>query len=187
MVKTVPQDGVDAVQVSLDEAHIVFFFRFVALAFFTCGFSLRAPRRFQCATERSFETLLGAFLVEFVVSCVSLPWSPSLNGTSTKTPSAPFFRVPYFVSTPAALDLLQSRGILVFGADLWAADWENIEGDRASRDHPKGNHSAARSAGAEDGSYDARVPALPARSGLLDRTLGTGCCPRPKHADGAPH
>lgn len=43
-----------------------------------------------------------------------------------KTPSAPFFRFPYFDSTPAALDLLESRGILVFGADLWAADWENM-------------------------------------------------------------
>lgn len=93
---------------------------------FTFGFSLWAPRRFQCATQRSFETLLGVFLVEFVVSCVSLPWSPSLNGTSTKTPSGPCFRVPYFDSTPAALDLLQSRGILVFGDDLWAADWENM-------------------------------------------------------------
>lgn len=50
----------------------------------------------------------------------------ALNGTSTKTPSTPFFRFPYFDSTPAALDILQSRGILVFGADLWAADWENI-------------------------------------------------------------
>lgn len=50
----------------------------------------------------------------------------ALNGTSTKTPSTPFFRFPYFDSTPATLDLLQSRGILVFGADLWAADWENM-------------------------------------------------------------
>lgn len=33
MVKTVPPDGVDAVQFPLDEAQIVFFFRFVALAF----------------------------------------------------------------------------------------------------------------------------------------------------------
>lgn len=38
----------------------------------------------------------------------------------------PFFRFQYFDSTPATLDLLQSRGILVFGADLWAADWENM-------------------------------------------------------------
>lgn len=50
----------------------------------------------------------------------------ALNGTSSKTPSTPFFRFPYFDSTPATLDLLQSRGILVFGADLWAADWENM-------------------------------------------------------------
>lgn len=50
----------------------------------------------------------------------------ALNGASSKTPSTPFFRFPYFDSTPATLDLLQSRGILVFGADLWAADWENM-------------------------------------------------------------
>jgi hypothetical protein len=30
---------------------------------------------------------------------------------------------PGFESTPATLDLLQSRGIVVFGADLWASDW----------------------------------------------------------------
>ena len=39
------------------------------------------------------------------------------------TPSTPFFRFPGFESTPATLDLLQSRGIVVFGADLWASDW----------------------------------------------------------------
>lgn len=50
----------------------------------------------------------------------------ALNGASSKTPSTPFFRFPCFDSTPATLDLLQSRGILVFGADLWAADWENM-------------------------------------------------------------
>jgi peptidoglycan/xylan/chitin deacetylase (PgdA/CDA1 family) len=48
----------------------------------------------------------------------------ALNGTATSVPSTPFFRFPYFESTPAELDLLQSRGIAVFGADLWAADWE---------------------------------------------------------------
>lgn len=36
----------------------------------------------------------------------------------------PFFRFPYFESTPALLDLMQSRGMAVFGADLWASDWE---------------------------------------------------------------
>ncbi|MDA9505828.1 polysaccharide deacetylase [Bradyrhizobium sp. CCBAU 11386] len=50
----------------------------------------------------------------------------TLNGVSTKTPSTPFFRFPYFDATPATLDLLQSRGIVVFGADVWASDWENV-------------------------------------------------------------
>ncbi|WP_322517445.1 polysaccharide deacetylase family protein [Rhodopseudomonas palustris] len=34
-----------------------------------------------------------------------------------------FFRFPFFESTPALLDTLQSRGIVVWGADLWASDW----------------------------------------------------------------
>jgi peptidoglycan/xylan/chitin deacetylase (PgdA/CDA1 family) len=47
----------------------------------------------------------------------------ALHGTATTIPSTPFFRFPGFETTPAALDLLQSRGIMVFGADLWASDW----------------------------------------------------------------
>ena len=46
-----------------------------------------------------------------------------LNGRDTTTPSTPFFRFPYFESTPALLNIMQSRGIAVFGADLWASDW----------------------------------------------------------------
>jgi peptidoglycan/xylan/chitin deacetylase (PgdA/CDA1 family) len=46
-----------------------------------------------------------------------------LHGTATTIPSTPFFRFPGFESTPATLDLLQLRGIVVFGADLWASDW----------------------------------------------------------------
>ena len=47
----------------------------------------------------------------------------ALHGTATTIPSTPFFRFPGFETTPATLDLLQSRGIMVFGADLWASDW----------------------------------------------------------------
>ena len=47
----------------------------------------------------------------------------ALHGVATTTPSTPFFRFPGFESTQATLDLLQSRGIVVFGADLWASDW----------------------------------------------------------------
>jgi peptidoglycan/xylan/chitin deacetylase (PgdA/CDA1 family) len=47
----------------------------------------------------------------------------ALNGAATSTPSTPFFRFPGLESTPATLDFLQSRGIAVFGTDLWASDW----------------------------------------------------------------
>jgi peptidoglycan/xylan/chitin deacetylase (PgdA/CDA1 family) len=47
----------------------------------------------------------------------------ALHGVATTIPSTPFFRFPGFESTPATLELLQSRGIVVFGADLWASDW----------------------------------------------------------------
>jgi peptidoglycan/xylan/chitin deacetylase (PgdA/CDA1 family) len=47
----------------------------------------------------------------------------ALHGTASTAPSTPFFRFPGFESTPATLALLQSRGIVVFGADLWSSDW----------------------------------------------------------------
>jgi peptidoglycan/xylan/chitin deacetylase (PgdA/CDA1 family) len=50
----------------------------------------------------------------------------ALHGVATTTPSTPFFRFPGFESTPATLALLQSRGIVVFGADLWASDWNRM-------------------------------------------------------------
>jgi peptidoglycan/xylan/chitin deacetylase (PgdA/CDA1 family) len=49
-----------------------------------------------------------------------------LHGVATAVPTTPFFRFPGFESTQATLDLLQSRGIVVFGADLWASDWDSI-------------------------------------------------------------
>ena len=48
----------------------------------------------------------------------------ALHGVATTAPNTPFFRFPYFESTPHLLDRLQSRGVAVFGADLWASDWE---------------------------------------------------------------
>src|SRR6202034_4243082 len=47
----------------------------------------------------------------------------ALHGVATTTP---FFRFPGFESTPATLDLLQSRGIVVIGADFWASDWNRM-------------------------------------------------------------
>ncbi len=54
----------------------------------------------------------------------------ALHGVATSTPSTPFFRFPDFDSTPETLDLMQSRGIVVFGADLWASDWEDMTPDQ---------------------------------------------------------
>lgn len=54
----------------------------------------------------------------------------ALNGKAGHVPSTPFFRFPGFASTPALLTSLQSRGIAVFGADLWASDWEPMSPDQ---------------------------------------------------------
>lgn len=50
----------------------------------------------------------------------------ALHGKPSHVPTTPFFRFPYFDSTPALLELLQSRGIVVFGADFWASDWNKM-------------------------------------------------------------
>ena len=47
----------------------------------------------------------------------------ALYGHAGPAPTTPFFRFPGFASTPALLDHLMSRRIVVFGADLWASDW----------------------------------------------------------------
>ena len=48
----------------------------------------------------------------------------ALYGEAGRTPATPFFRFPGFASSPALLDRLERRGIVVFGADLWASDWK---------------------------------------------------------------
>jgi peptidoglycan/xylan/chitin deacetylase (PgdA/CDA1 family) len=50
----------------------------------------------------------------------------ALHGSASSVPTTPFFRCPYFESTPALLELLQSRGLVVFGTDLWASDWDRM-------------------------------------------------------------
>ena len=50
----------------------------------------------------------------------------ALHGAATTTPTTPFFRFPFFEMTPQTLDNLQTRGIAVFGADLWASDWNKM-------------------------------------------------------------
>ena len=76
-------------------------------------------------SHRSLKRIKPAAAIEEInhgISAVEM----ALHGTATTTPSTPFFRFPGFESTPATLDLLQSRGIVVFGADLWASDWNRM-------------------------------------------------------------
>ncbi|CAN5215489.1 polysaccharide deacetylase family protein [soil metagenome] len=57
----------------------------------------------------------------------------ALHGEAKRIPSTPFFRFPGFASTPALLSSLQTRGIAVFGADLWASDWNPMTPDQELR------------------------------------------------------
>jgi peptidoglycan/xylan/chitin deacetylase (PgdA/CDA1 family) len=43
---------------------------------------------------------------------------------TAREPATRFFRFPGFASSPGLLDRLAARHIVVFGADLWASDWE---------------------------------------------------------------
>jgi len=54
----------------------------------------------------------------------------ALYGSSERSPRTPFFRFPGFASSPLLLDRLQQRGIVVFGADLWASDWNRMSSSR---------------------------------------------------------
>jgi len=47
----------------------------------------------------------------------------AVYGQKRSTPATPFFRFPGFASNRALLDRMSERGIVVFGADVWASDW----------------------------------------------------------------
>jgi len=47
----------------------------------------------------------------------------ALYGGRSSQPKSPFFRFPGFASNRALLDRMAERGLVVFGADVWASDW----------------------------------------------------------------
>jgi peptidoglycan-N-acetylglucosamine deacetylase len=53
----------------------------------------------------------------------------ALHRPAERAPT-PFFRFPYFASTPPLLDWLERRRMVVFGADLWASDWNPMSPDQ---------------------------------------------------------
>jgi peptidoglycan/xylan/chitin deacetylase (PgdA/CDA1 family) len=48
----------------------------------------------------------------------------TLYGQRRTVPTTPFVRFPGFAANAALLDRLQARRIVVFGADVWASDWQ---------------------------------------------------------------
>jgi len=47
----------------------------------------------------------------------------ALYGERQSTPKTPFFRFPGFASNGPLLSRMSERGLVVFGADVWASDW----------------------------------------------------------------
>jgi peptidoglycan-N-acetylglucosamine deacetylase len=47
----------------------------------------------------------------------------ALYGARRTQPTTPFFRFPGFASNAALLGRMNERGLVVFGADVWASDW----------------------------------------------------------------
>jgi peptidoglycan/xylan/chitin deacetylase (PgdA/CDA1 family) len=50
----------------------------------------------------------------------------AIYGQRRTDPVTPFFRFPGFASSPALLDEMARRRIVVFGADVWASDWNEM-------------------------------------------------------------
>jgi peptidoglycan/xylan/chitin deacetylase (PgdA/CDA1 family) len=54
----------------------------------------------------------------------------ALYGVRRTQPTTPFFRFPGFASNTTLLDRMNARGLVVFGADVWASDWVPMTPDR---------------------------------------------------------
>ena len=59
------------------------------------------------------------------------PTAPRTVGQTTAAGEPTrFFRFPGFASTPRLLDELNARNMVIFGADLWASDWNKMTPDQ---------------------------------------------------------
>ncbi|MSO68175.1 MAG: polysaccharide deacetylase family protein [Pseudolabrys sp.] len=54
----------------------------------------------------------------------------AVYGQRRTVPITPFFRFPGFAANRALLDRMSERGIVVFGADVWASDWDPMSPDQ---------------------------------------------------------
>src|SRR5262249_38444676 len=71
-----------------------------------------SPAAAEAEIDRGFAAVEAALHVERVS-----------DGAANQAPTTPFLRFPGFASSPALLERLERRGIVVFGTDLWASDW----------------------------------------------------------------
>ncbi len=57
----------------------------------------------------------------------------ALYGQRRSNPTTPFFRFPGFASNRALLERMSARGLVVFGADVWASDWDPMSPEQELR------------------------------------------------------
>jgi peptidoglycan/xylan/chitin deacetylase (PgdA/CDA1 family) len=57
----------------------------------------------------------------------------AVYGQRRSDPVTPFFRFPGFAANRALLERMSQRGIVVFGADVWASDWDPMSADQQLR------------------------------------------------------
>lgn len=109
----------------------------VRATFFLIGENARARPQLVRRTLAEGHTLAHHSMTHPAVTLAKLPFEAAVAeiergiaadeaaayGTGGTAPRVPFFRFPGFASTPKLLDYLDARGIAVFGADLWASDW----------------------------------------------------------------
>ena len=50
----------------------------------------------------------------------------ALYGERRTQPTTPFFRFPGFAANGPLLDRMNERGLVIFGADVWASDWVSM-------------------------------------------------------------
>ncbi len=57
----------------------------------------------------------------------------ALYGQRRSNPATPFFRFPGFASNKALLERMSQRDFVVFGADVWASDWDPMSPEQELR------------------------------------------------------
>jgi peptidoglycan-N-acetylglucosamine deacetylase len=57
----------------------------------------------------------------------------ALYGARRTTPTTPFFRFPGFAANGALVERINQRGMVVFGADVWASDWVKMGSEQELR------------------------------------------------------